>query len=214
MWLRLVVALILTVAGNAQVSQPATGSAEGVVVDAEGKPLAGATVFVGTLLNAPRTTTDTEGRFILKGLPPGKIGLMAYKESDGYPYNMFSFYSMPGGPPPRFDVTAGETVRSVVIRLGAKAAYLKLEVTDESGALVNAGLSFSRPDLGRYGDYRRSAEANDVILVPPVPFRLTIEAKGYQPWHYGGERWRDSDGLIALKSAETLTLSIRLKRSE
>jgi hypothetical protein len=211
MWRSLMVVLVLTLAASAQVSQPATGSAEGVVLDGDGKPLSGATVFVGNLAKAPRTMTDAEGRFILKGLPVGKIALMAYKESDGYPYNMFSFYSVPGGPPPEFDVAEGETVRNAVIHLGAKAAYLKLEVTDEAGAQVNAGLLFSRPDLGRYGDYRRSAKANDVILVPSVPFRLTVEAKGFQPWR-SGEDPQNKDGLIALKSGETRTLTIRLRK--
>lgn len=213
MWRSLVVALVLTMGSSAQAPQPARGSAEGVVLDADGKPLAGATVFVGNLAKAPRTTTDTEGRFILKDLPAGKIALMAFKESDGYPYDMFSFYSMPGGPPPQLDVAEGETVRNVVVHLGERAAYLKLDVTDELGAPVNAGLSFSRPDLGRYGDYRRSAKSSDVILVPPVPFRLTVEAKGFKPWR-SGEDLQNENGLITLKSGETKTLTIRLRKSQ
>lgn len=214
MWRYPLIALIFSLRVAAQVSPPATGSAEGIVLESDGKPLAGATVFVATLANAPRTKTDTEGRFELTGLPVGNIGLLAYKESDGYPYSMFSFLMMPGEQVARFDVAAGETTGNVIIRLGAKAAYLKLEVTDEYGRPVNVSLSFSRPDLGRYGDYRRSARANDMILVPPVPFRLTVEAKGFQPWHYGGLHWEDNTGLITLSSEETLALDVRLKKAE
>jgi hypothetical protein len=213
MWRRLVIALTFTLASQAQISSPATGSVEGTVLDGEGKPLPGATVFVGTLAKGPRTKTDAGGRFRLNGLSAGNIGLLAYKESDGYPYDMFSFFLMPGEQIPKLDVAAGETVRGVVIHLGARAAYLKLEVTDESGLPVDSNLSFSRPDLGRYGDYRRSAKANDVILVPPVPFRLTIEAEDFEPWHYGGADWQTAKGLVRLKSGEVLALSIHLQRA-
>jgi hypothetical protein len=205
------IAIILILPGIAQVSPPNAGSVEGLVLDGDGKSLADATVFVGTLANGPRTKTDPDGRFRLSGLPVGSVGLQAFKESDGYPYNMFSFFLVPGEQLLKVDVAAGETLRNVVIHLGAKAAYLKLHVTDEAGVPVNAGLSFSRPDLGQYGDYERSATANDVILVPPVPFRLTVEEKGFQPWHYGGERWQNQEGLINLKSGESKILNIKLK---
>jgi len=48
--------------------------------------------------------------------------------------------------------------------------------------------------------------------VPPAPFRATFEAKGYKPWHYGGDKWRGKEGVISLKSGEVLNLTIRLQR--
>jgi hypothetical protein len=51
-------------------------------------------------------------------------------------------------------------------------------------------------------------------MVPPVPFRLTVEAAGYEPWHFGGENWQGNGGLINLKSGQSLTLDIRLKRAQ
>jgi len=212
MWRHLIAAIALTLSALAQVSPPATGSVEGIVLDGDGRPLAEATVFVGTLARSPRTQTDAEGRFKLNDIPAGRIGLQAFKESDGYPYNMFAFFLMPGQPLPKFDLAAGQTLSNVIIRLGAKAAYLKLSVRDENNLPIDAGLTFSRPDLGRYGDYQRSAKPDDLILVPPVPFRLTVQEKGFQPWHYGGEHWLDKEGLIVLKSGETLTLTVRLKK--
>ncbi len=215
MWRGLAVTVVFVASGLAQAfPRPASGSIDGTVVDNDGNPLAAATVFVGTLAKGPRATTDADGRFTLNDVPAGTVGLQAYKESDGYPYNMFSFYLMPGEQLTKCDVPNGERVSNVVIHLGPKAAYLRIKITDENGLPVGASLAFSRPDLGQYGDYRRSAKADDVILVPPLPFRLTVEAKGFEPWHYGAERWRARDGLIDLKSAETLTLAIRLKRSE
>jgi hypothetical protein len=214
MWRRIAAAFVLIAAGLAQTPRSTTGSVEGIVLDGERKPLAGATVFIGTLAKGPRTRTDAEGKFVLRDVPIGNVGLDAYKESDGYPYNMFSFFLIPGQHLPKFDVIAGETVKNVVIHLGPKAACLRLQITDESGHPINASLSFSRPDLGQRGDYRRSTEANDVILVPPVPFRFTVEATGFQPWHYGAERWQDGNGLITLKSGETRTLAVRLRKTE
>ena len=48
-------------------------------------------------------------------------------------------------------------------------------------------------------------------MVPPVPFRLSVEAKGYATWHYGGEGWQGKAGLIVLKSGESLSLTVPLK---
>jgi hypothetical protein len=204
--------LFIPILASGQANDSATGSAEGIVLDSSGKPVAKATVFVGTLANGPRTETDTAGRFVLKGLPSGDIGLQAYKESDGYPYDMFSFFLMPGERLPRFNLSAGQTVSNVVIQLGEKAAFLKLEIRDELGALVDGDIKFSRPDLGQYGDYRRNVSSKDLILVPPVPFRVTVEKDGFAPWHYGAERWRDKEGLITLKPGAIKDLVIVLHK--
>jgi hypothetical protein len=53
---------------------------------------------------------------------------------------------------------------------------------------------------------------NGVMLVPPVPFRLTVQADGYEPWHYGGKNWARKAGLITLKSGQTLSLAVRLQK--
>jgi hypothetical protein len=206
--------LMLVVAGLTLASAQGTGSVEGLVLDGDGKPLPDATVFVGTIANSPRAQTDADGKFTLEDIPVGTVGLNAFKESDGYPYNMFSFFLMPGEQLPQFDLAARQTVKGVVVRLGAKAAYLKLLVTTDEGVPLNAELSFSRPDLGKYGDYQRSAQANDLILVPPVPFRLTVTEKGYQPWHYGGDEWQAPRGLVQLKSGETKVMTVKLKKLE
>lgn len=209
MWRTLLAAFALAVAAGAQIAP--TGIVEGVVVDGDGKPLAGATVFIGTVTRGPRALTDAVGRFRLDNVPPGLVGLDAFKESDGYPYDMFSFYIMPGAQLPTFNLAPGETRGSVVIRLGAKAAYLKLQVRDDSGNALKPSLSFSRPDLGQFGDYQRSYGENALIPVPPVPFRLTVQEEGYDPWHYGGDAWQTHGGLIELSPGQTLALSIALR---
>jgi hypothetical protein len=205
---------LFAIAARSQGPGAETGSIEGTVIDASGRPVAGATVFAGTLAKSPRAQTDGEGKFKLEGLPAGIVGLQAFKESDGYPYNLFSFFLMPGEQLPKFDLLVGQTLTNVVIRLGAKAAYLRVHIRDENGLPISAGLLFSRPDLGQYGDYQRSSKGDDLILVPPVPFRLTVEEKGFRLWRYGEDDQQKGGDLITLRSGQTLRLTITLKKSE
>jgi hypothetical protein len=203
------VTILLLGATLAEHAAEATGTIAGTVLDLQGHPVPGATVFVGTMLRGPFTKTGSSGEFTVSDVPVGIAGLNAFKEDDGYPYNMSSFFIVPGETMPKVDVVAGGVVRNVVVRLGAKAAYLKFDVTDEGGTPISAYLSFSRPDLGRFGDYRTSMPVSKSVMVPPVPFRLVVVAKGYESWHYTGEK----DHLIMLRSGETLSLHIRLKKT-
>jgi hypothetical protein len=216
----MVAALVFSV-GAAQTTTGATGtgSVQGTVVDIGGAPIPGARVFVRTLRNGPWSETDNQGAFLLNGVPVGEVGLSAYKTESGYPYNVFAFFAVPGQDLPEVRVVEGQVTQNVVIRLGARAAFLQVEITDENGTPVDAALTFNRPDLvlakpdlKGYGEYRRTVAAKETILVPPVPFRLTAAAEGFSPWYFGGDAWQTSKGLIRLNSGQTLTLPIHLHR--
>jgi Carboxypeptidase regulatory-like domain len=206
-------AMVLLFLAATVLSQTEDGRIQGIVVDQSGTPVGKATVFVGTLARGPSTQTDANGRFMLEGVPAGNIGLHAFKPSDGHPYDMFTFFTMPGEKEPFVEVTSGQTVGNVVIQLGSRAASLTLDVTDESGTPIDATASFSRPDLGKTGNYERGIKSRESLLVPPVPFRLTVEAKGFESWHYGGSRWETDEGLLRLKPEQKLILSIKLKKN-
>jgi len=220
--LRIVIAAALVSSvGAAQTTTgtTGTGSVQGTVVDIGGVPIPGARVFVRTLRNSPSTEADNQGGFLLKGVPVGEVGLSAYKTESGYPYNIFAFFAVPGQDLPEVRVVEGQLTQNVVIRLGAKAAFLRVEITDENGTPVDAHLTFSRPDLvlarpdlRGYGDYRRAVAAKETILVPPVPFWLTALAEGFQPWYFGGDAWQTSKGLIRLNSGQSLIVPIHLHR--
>ncbi len=211
------IGLLVTMAAYGQVGNSnGLGSAAGVVLDSAGKPLAGATVYAlpeEDMTKQIRTTSDSAGRFTLGGIPAGGAYLHAFKETDGYPYNFFSFFLSPGERTPvKIKITAGKVTPNVVIQLGLRAAYLQLDVTDEDGTPVDGGLSFDRLDMP--GPYSRGVSARELLMVPPVPFRLTFKAAGYLPWHYGGDRWRTNAGLITLKPGETMHLPIHPKRPQ
>ena len=201
---------------SAQTPQPTSlGSIEGVVLNQQVTPIAGADVYAlpqGDMRHpAASTTTDSTGKFILQGLLRGGFYVYAYKESDGYPDAFFAFFTTPNGQyqiPVK--VEEGQAITGMTMKLGAKFAHLKVHITDENGTPLNGGLTFKRED--QPGDYGMGANADVSMLVPPVPFRLTVNSDGYEPWHYGGANWQGKAGLIALKSDQTLSLDVRLRK--
>ena len=198
-------------------ARPNLGSIEGTVIDQSGKPVAGATVEA--LVNIKRrnlfTTSDSAGRFVLRDIPSGDTFVHAYKESEGYPDTFFAFFKTDDLTMVRVKVVGAESSRGVTIRLGEKAAYLSIEMTDENGTRVPGHIMFTRDD-DQYGRYQQGTTGAETIMVPPVPFRFTAEAQapGYLPWHYGGENWQSDSGLIKLKSGQSLRLDIQLKRAQ
>lgn len=203
--------LVLLAAVASQQSKPTIGSIQGIVFDGDGKPLAGATVYGLPEQNMDRefdATSDAAGKFVLNDLPVGDVYVSAFKESAWYPRDFFAFFmSASEKPPNKVTVKAGETTKGVIIQLGQRAARLNLEITDQNGKLLEQGvaLNFTRPDQPER-PFSSSATAKESLLVPAVPFRLTVEAKGYKPWRTGG--------LLILKPEETRSLSIRLEPVE
>ncbi len=205
-----------------------TGSIRGIVLDGDGKPLPDATVMAipenGGLRAERRATTNAEGRFLVEGLPGGISYLQAFKESDGYPYNLFAFYLTPGEKMPnKVLVAVGQTTEGAVIQMGERAGYLALTVQDEKGTQLKTGftVTFSRPDQPG-GDQGPNVDPHKglpldyakPLMVPPVPFRVTINRDGYQPWHYGGSQWQSDAGLIHLKSGEVFALKVDLQLAQ
>ena len=200
-------------------ARPNFGSIEGTVIDQSGKPVAGATVQGRVNLQPKKTnlftTSDSAGRFVLRDIPIGDTFLYAHKASEGYPDTFFAFFKTDDLSMVRVKVVGARSTQGVTIRLGEKAAYLSIEMTDENGTRLPGHLTFTRDD-DQYGRYQKGTIGAETIMVPPVPFRLTMEAQapGYLPWHFGGENWQGKGGLINLKSGQSLTLDIQLKRAQ
>jgi Carboxypeptidase regulatory-like domain len=197
----------------------ARGSIQGVVMDQDGKPVPGAGVIGYPEENMVKhfdATTDAQGKFTFNDLPAGFVYLQSAKPSDGYPDAFFALFKN-REVFPKINVVAGEVARNVVIRLGARAAYLTIEFNDENGKLLEHAergqLMFTRDDLGEDGTLQQGPGLPTTsILVPSVPFRLSVEIEGYQSWHYAGRDWRGKGGLISLKPGESLKLRAQLGR--
>ncbi len=215
-------------ASNTSFSQtaatPNLGVVEGVVLDQQSKPIPDANVWafpeqdMGKLIT---TTSDAAGRFILRDVPIGKIYVFGFKESEGYPCGFSAFYKMKNDRSwVVVETKSGVVPSDVTIHLGPKSAYLKVTATGEDGVSVPVGYQLDRDDVP--GPFNTSVPTdprlvgvgfiNGVMLVPPVPFRLTVQADGYEPWHYGGKNWAGKAGLITLKSGQTLSLAVRLHK--
>jgi hypothetical protein len=192
-----------------------TGSVEGVVLDQQGKPIRDANVYANLEKDMRRpvatTTTDSAGKFLLRDLPAERVYIYAYKESDGYPNGFAAFFALPNDQSlVVMKVEAGQTT-SLTIKRGARSAHLKVHVTDENGSRIGAGLRLTREDQPG-GDYITGTDGDVSMLVPPVPFRVMVDEDGYEPWHYGGANYASKAGLVTLKSGQTLTLNVRLRK--
>jgi hypothetical protein len=182
------------------------GSIEGIVLDQAGKPVAGATVYSRLQLDVRRelsTTSDSAGNFTLE-VPAGVAFLYAYKESDGYADPFYAFFKSGDRSVVKVEVEARQVTKGVTIVV-VKGAYLKIDITDREGNRVGGQLTFTRDDLPERGIYKKGSTGDETIVVPPVPFRLTVDARGYVTW---------SSRLIALKPGESLNVGVRLRRSE
>ncbi len=190
-----------------------TGQIKGLVVDMSSKPIADATVYAlseDKMTSRPiQATTDSGGHFIFTEAPIGEVYMNAAKPEEGYPYSIFSFYNLPGEHKPKIEVRQNQMTDGVLVQLGQTIAYLEIKIIDKiTKKSVPGTLLFTRMDLP--GTYRTSFSGNGKISVPPVSFRLSVEAEGYAPWAFQGAGGSD---LIKLSSGEHLNINVILNSS-
>lgn len=215
--LNLIVLLVFNIIAAQHAVRPASSSIEGVVRDVRGKPLPAASVYAVDYTDIRRrrieTTTDWNGRFILRDVPAGTFSVHAYKESAGYPDAFFSFFTTNKKAWQQIEVQAGRASRNVVIELGPEYATLNLSIQDERGMPVdNVVLTFIRDDDPKR-PYSVGSNSRVTMLVPPVPFRLKVEAKGYEkPTASRGAGVGNRPIQLRPRAGETLSVTARLKR--
>lgn len=192
------------------------GTVTGVVRNLDGTPISEAVVYAVDYTDLRRrvhTTTDENGRFVLRDVPAGTISIHAYKESEGYADTFFSFFTISKKAWQTVKVEDGHTTDGVTLEL-ARYATLKLSIRNEQGEPVGASLVFTRADNPQQPySVGSDLSGNTAMLVPPTPFRLQIQADGYEVWRYevsaGGKR----SSLLRLRAGETFELTVRLKRA-
>src|ERR1017187_4358074 len=141
----LVLLLRASVAGQVAIqdpSDPQRGRVSGLVEDEHGQPLAGATVKatpIGVMLATalPNTRTNTQGRFALAGLVPGKMYLHASKEDGFYPDTSFNLWNRGQGSA-KDDVPAGGEIAGFFFKF-PPAARLNVKAIDSvTGATIGS----------------------------------------------------------------------------
>ena len=196
------------------------GDIEGVVITGEGKPVAAAKVYVFEIGGSPVANSDENGRFKFKDVVVGRHLVLAYKESDGFPNPVWSFYShAPNAPQfPAVDVRGNETV-SVMVRLGPRASQLLISLIDAntkqviSDAEVVMNHVKEPKTLLKSGSNQTSGPFRFNLLVPPlVPINLEISAPGYKNWRYRSGASK-SKGELQLEPGSVKRITVQLQPS-
>lgn len=117
------------------------GSIEGRILNAKtGEPLRAATFRVWSVDSAARTepepvTTDEQGKFLMKGLAPGRYRLVALSKWSAMEYGA----RRPGGQGPPYLIGAGQHLQDIVFRL-PPASVISGKILDEAGEPVERAL--------------------------------------------------------------------------
>jgi hypothetical protein len=153
---------------------------EGTVAGPDGKPFAGAVVFLRDDADSrlaapyPPPTSDAAGRFAIEGLPPGEIRIGA--RTDGLVTLETPRIDLHPGETSRIalELRAGTRLRVVVQEEDGRAVGASLRVADERGQTV--GSAYPLPD----GDRGEPAAPEDGARIGPIlPGRYTITATNH-----------------------------------
>lgn len=216
--------MLLTYMGNLpqQLSNSNLGRVEGVVVDADNKPIRGAYVYATSQSSPGRphtVLTDAQGAFVLDDVLPGHIVMHAYKEADMYPQPSSKFVAPEGVIAPQFELKAGEVFKGIVIRLDKKAGFLQLRVLDAATNELIKGIMFEicrgdHPDDRGYciwgsvrGDYH--------LFVPAaVPISIKVSAPDHSEWVYQDQATKSPFTALAAGEERTLTINLQAAGSK
>jgi hypothetical protein len=196
------------------------GNIEGIVITKEGRPLANASVYIFQTGGSPVRTTSETGRFEFTGVSVGKHLILAYKESDGFPNPVWSFYSeAPGAPTfPVAEVRENQTIRGIVVRLGPRSSRLLISLVDATTkrAIIDAEVTMnyvSKPKtLLRSGPNQSQDGFIFGLLVPAlVPINLQVAAPGYKNWRYKDNGAFRAGNVLLLKPGTERRITVELQ---
>lgn len=214
-----------------QTTQPdGTNSAaiKGFVTTSGGQPVSHATLYAGRLggnemlSQRNSVTTDDQGGFRLSNLPDGEYTLRAYKEADGYPHLLFSFYSEAyrNVSWPRVTIVNGTTVENVIVHVASpKCGRLLITVFDgETNQQIrdaHVSLNHEGKPLTLFGSGLNTPDYRFNLLVPPdIPIELKVSAPGHRDWHYNTDSSKLETKPLRLASDTTKELNVTLQRQK
>ncbi len=216
-----VILVVVLCMGNPQDPSPQWGRIQGTVVDSQGTAVAGARVYA-TNIDRPLPSraryfmSDEDGGFVIERVHPGRNLAVAFKENEGYPDKIFSFFSLGDeSDPPIVTVEAGKIVEGIRLNLGEKAGKLKVYVYDQTSArpIENFRVRVSRAEDAEVtlqnSIVRGSTDQSGQVtqLVPaPMGYRVNVSAEHYHDGHFVD----DNTDVIFMEPGETREVSVGL----
>jgi len=157
----------------------------GLVLGPDGKPIAEAIVLVETISQSgginPIYRSDSNGRFSYQALP-GRYKVSVFKKSEGYPIPIIGYSPADLGQSLTLDVAQSST--DFVMHLGVPLGIIKCVATDRrDGSLLNTvNYKLVHADTQEKLILSSAGVGGFFEAAPPFPFRVIVEAKGYEPW--------------------------------
>ena len=204
------------------------GIIKGVVVDQDGKPAAGANVYVGGIrwpeeghndppLNSRsnETTSDANGEFVLDRVVPSKsVVIHAYMDTDYYASVMWAFNLPPELERPEIDVKAGQTVTGITVRLTQRPGQLRVYVRDaKTGEMVNGVFSqLCREDHPTYCAMSSGPGTTPVPVGVGISIKIKTDDGRRVKWQYRDAK--TGSPYFRAKSGETETLNVYLRKKK
>jgi hypothetical protein len=135
----------------------------------------------------PSTTSDENGAFRIVCPSAGRVRVIAYKETDGYPNTLGVLFSNGDEQSSIVDIIPGQTAVNFDVKLPPKDGVIFGTVHDSrTGATVAQTRITMRwtdkPEV-MYSSYVKD-EGKFIFALPPRPIKIDVTAPGYRPWHY------------------------------
>ena len=213
-------AIIVMLLPGIVAAQTPVGVVRGTVVNQDGKPVAGATVWAKRIDAMPHKfqkmfPADGEGRFTIPYLEWGQYRVCAAKESDGYADVQWAIHD--DGRLLIVEISATAPMADVQVRIGPKAAVLTGSITDAVTGIPVPNATFRiwrwTDGVDRDSEYLSgNVDASYRLLIPPgKEVVLEFGAPGYETWTYCGESGGTKPFPLNLASGAVKTLDVKLR---
>jgi hypothetical protein len=193
--------------------QPASGAGavKGIVVDTDGRPVAGVRVYPMQTGPTPVSVTDVQGRFALVGVTAGSVHIFTEKMEAGYPDTGSAIFVDNPETIPVALVQPGATTENIVVMLGVRLGVLRGAVIDAaSGKRVpTARIRIAREDNEAIFFSTNVDEAGQFVLAWPAHVRrLEVTAPGFKAWRSDVDL---PEGHLTVPAGAEKALVVRLR---
>jgi len=207
------------------------GIIKGTVIDPSGKPVDGANVYeIGNRYyglplagrwppSGASTTTDRWGNFVLDGVVPDTVHILASKTSDYYADDGQPSMFLPPNPKiPQVEVKPGQTVTGVRVQLRQKVGKLHWYVRDaDTKKLVHGVFSYwcrEGEPMPYCGGSMSGSSDDSALISPDVHISIQIEADDglHEKWDYRNPKTGSRYYRAVSGKTETVNVYLRAKR--